>query len=166
MGLFSKRPSRKEAIDQYDAVFNVLHKDGLSVLGQNSNCFLCVSGDALLIKDNLFNDDPIATMQLSQITYIDTMGERELIEKSKNAIGRSIVGGLAFGSVGAIVGGLSAASPKQVSVQHSFLLINYIPSGSNTPVPLTFEFFPTFEQSDTKFINAVQAKIASKTVVL
>ncbi len=165
MGLFSKKPSRKEAINQYDAVFNCLHKEGLPVLGRDSNCFLCVLDDTLLIKDNLFAD-PIAKMYLSQITYIGTMGERELIEKSKNAIGRSIVGGAVFGSVGAIVGGISATNPKKVEVQHFFLLINYIPSGTNVPMPVTFEYFPSLEQSETKFETAVRAKMSTAPISL
>ena len=75
-------------------------------------------------------------------------------------VGRSIVGGLVFGSVGAIVGGLSGTQKKQGTKVRFFLVLNYIPSGGTEPVPATFEDAVPFSNT-RKFLAALKAKIPS-----
>lgn len=57
----------------------------------------------------------------SQIISVEEFNGSEL--KDKSSIGRAVIGGVVFGSLGAIVGGISGIGTKNVNVY--YLVINY-----------------------------------------
>lgn len=75
---------------------------------------------------------PSVFLSYSQITAVERLSEKEIVSivKDKNAIGRAIVGGLVFGSLGTIVGAASGAGSKHTTKnQYTFyIVINYVSS--------------------------------------
>lgn len=65
------------------------------------------------------------TLNYDQITDVFYGMETELKDKPKSTIGRAAVGGLLFGSAGAIVGAISAGNKKQVKERHFYFIISY-----------------------------------------
>lgn len=84
---------------------------------------------------------PSVFLSYSQITAIERLSEKEVITitKSKNSIGRAAVGGLLFGSLGAIVGAVSGAGSKQsTKSKFSFyIVVNYISSSEKKAITFT-----------------------------
>lgn len=68
---------------------------------------------------------PPVHLKYEQIVAANVVSEKEIIEKSKNTVGRAIAGGVILGPLGAIIGGISGIGNKQVSNKHYFLVINY-----------------------------------------
>jgi hypothetical protein len=68
----------------------------------------------------------------SDILSINLEGQNQLFEqKNKSVIGRAIVGGLIFGPVGAIVGGMTGIGQKQVATNmpENILSISFLENG-------------------------------------
>lgn len=70
-----------------------------------------------------------ATLNYSQITDVFYGMETEITEKSKSVIGRAVAGGLLFGGIGAVVGGISGTGAKQKKERKFYFIISY--SSSN-----------------------------------
>lgn len=64
-------------------------------------------------------------LNYSQITDVFYGVETELTTKSKSTIGRAAIGGLLFGTTGAIVGAISGSNPKEVKEHHFYFIISY-----------------------------------------
>jgi len=161
-----KKQPKPKAGSEYDAYAEMTFKDGFGALPPGSYCMLGIKGDSLEFKtSSLPSTPPAATLPISQVTNVGFFTETELIEKSRSVIGRGIAGGLVFGPVGAIVGGLSGTKNKQKKKQHSYLILNYIPSGGSDPVVLTFEeIFPSLK--NVSFAKALRERITPKTIEL
>lgn len=69
-----------------------------------------------------------ATLNYSQITDVFYGLETEIVEKSKSVIGRAVAGGLLFGGVGAVVGGLSGTGTKEKKERRFYFIISYTSS--------------------------------------
>ena len=80
--------------------------------------------DHLEIKANLKKHEPI-TLQYSQITDVFYGQETEVVEKDRSVIGRAVAGGLLFGGVGAVVGGISGVGKKEKKVTKLLFIISY-----------------------------------------
>lgn len=67
------------------------------------------------------------TLKYDQITDVFYGMETELKNKPQSAIGRAAIGGLLFGTTGAIVGAISGSN-KQTKERHFYFIISYVGS--------------------------------------
>lgn len=84
------------------------------------------------------NIDPIY-LKYSKITNIDYLCETDIVEKQKSVAGRAVIGGIALGPLGAIVGGMSGIGTKSKKDIRFYLVINYKPNPNDSEKVLTFE---------------------------
>lgn len=109
---------------------------------------------------------PAVYLSYSQITAIERLSEKEVVNiiKDKNAIGRAVIGGLAFGSLGAIVGAASGAGSKHITKnQYTFyMIINYV-SSSDTKA-ITFTIPEASLSSSSKFVEHIKSTCNLKTI--
>lgn len=81
--------------------------------------------DHLELKANLKKHEPIS-LQYSQITDVFHGLQTEIVEKDRSVIGRAVAGGLLFGGIGAVVGGMSGVGrKKEAQVSKLVLVISY-----------------------------------------
>lgn len=92
-----------------------------------------------------------ATLNYSQISDVFYGLETEVTQVSKSVIGRAVAGGLLFGGVGAVVGGISGTGTKAKKERHFYFIISYTSSSGE-------EKFIQFE--DTRLYRG--AKVAAK----
>ena len=111
--------------------------------------------DMALYDDHLIIMSPALKQEIklnyNQITDVFYGLETEIIEKNKSVIGRAVAGGLLFGGVGAIVGGISGTGTKDKKERHFYFIISYTSSTGE-------EKFIQFE--DTRLYKG--SKIAAK----
>ncbi len=111
--------------------------------------------DVALYDDYLIIKSPILKQEIklnyNQITDVFYGLETEIIEKNKSVIGRAVAGGLLFGGVGAIVGGVSGTGTKEKKERHFYFIISYTSSTGE-------DKFIQFE--DTRLYRGV--KVANK----
>lgn len=124
------------------------HMDGLPNVIIDTPCIIGVnpeSGEPLCINttSGIIQNFSI---NLCQIMNIGIKTESEIIEQNKNVIGRGIVGGLLFGGLGAIIGGISGTGTKKKRINHKYLIINYKNSSEELCV-MSFKVF------DSKGLN-------------
>nr|DAQ35647.1 MAG TPA: hypothetical protein [Caudoviricetes sp.] len=102
---------------------------------------------------------PPKYLSYSQITSVGTAYEDEIVEQNKSVVGRAAVGGLVFGPLGAIVGGISGTGSKQKSQTRFFFIINY--HSANNPGEIGVISFEIVGASlhSSKFIDALKTKI-------
>lgn len=66
-------------------------------------------------------------LKYSQISRVGIVNENEIIEKDKSVLGRSIVGGLLLGPLGAVVGAIDGVgTKKKVNSNKKYVVFNYI----------------------------------------
>lgn len=100
--------------------------DGLPSVIQNTNCVIGINPDINHLNIHTFSKVcQNFSINLSQITNAGIKTESEVIEQNKSVIGRGIVGGLLFGSLGAIIGGMSGTGTVKRYRNHRYLIINY-----------------------------------------
>lgn len=81
--------------------------------------------DHLELKANLKKHEPIK-LQYAQITDVFHGLQTEIVEKDRSVIGRAVAGGLLFGGLGAVVGGMSGVGrKKEAQVSKLVLVISY-----------------------------------------
>ena len=111
--------------------------------------------DVALYDDHLIIKSPILKQEIKlnydQVTDVFYGLETEIIEKNKSVIGRAVAGGLLFGGVGAVVGGISGTGTKTKKERHFYFIISYTSSTGE-------DKFIQFE--DTRLYRGV--KVASK----
>lgn len=85
--------------------------------------------DVALYDDHLIIMSPVLKQEIKlnydQITDVFYGLETEVIEKNKSVIGRAVAGGLLFGGVGAVVGGISGTGTKTKKECHFYFIISY-----------------------------------------
>ena len=91
------------------------------------------------------------TLKYSLITDVFYGLETEIVNKNKSVIGRAVAGGLLFGGVGAVVGGISGTGTKTKKERHFYFIISYKSSAGE-------DKFIQFE--DTRLYKG--AKVASE----
>ena len=111
--------------------------------------------DVALYDDHLIIMSPILKQEIklnyNQITDVFYGLETEVIEKNKSVIGRAVAGGLLFGGIGAVVGGISGTGTKAKKERHFYFIISYTSSNGE-------DKFIQFE--DTRLYKGV--KVANK----
>lgn len=164
VGKSAKSTPLENPRDEFDVSIETIFKDGGQVLSPNCYCLLGIKNNEIQMKTSI-SQPPIAVLKLSQVTNIGVFTETEIIEKSRNVIGRGVAGAFLFGPVGAIVGGLSGTKNKKRRSAKLFIVINYIPNGEPQPMAMTFEGASPFNKT-TLFIDTVKAGQSTQTINL
>lgn len=94
-----------------------MHLGGIPGIGENIGIELSLYDDHLEFTAK----HPIS-LDYSQITDVYYGDEKEIVTKNKSVIGRAAAGGMLFGPVGAIVGGLSGSGQKE-KTKHTFIFV-------------------------------------------
>lgn len=88
--------------------------------------------DVALYEDHLIIMSPVLKQEIklnySQVTDVYYGLETEIVEKNKSVIGRAVAGGLLFGGIGAVVGGISGTGTKGKKERHFYFIISYTSS--------------------------------------
>ncbi|MEE1014100.1 MAG: hypothetical protein U0L92_07340 [Clostridia bacterium] len=118
MGIFSTKNKDNERTVNFMAGCNIgCIKQGFAI-----NATL--KEDCIFIKSRI-NKEMTTTLKYEKITDCQFVTEKDIQEKSKSVAGRAMIGGLALGPVGAIVGGMSGIGNKKDTKTRSFIIINY-----------------------------------------
>lgn len=105
--------------------------DGLQLRNPSADIRLSIDSNYLLIEeirpqgfksitDNLFK------VPLENIVETILISQKEIVEKSKSAIGRGVVGGLLFGPAGMLLGGLSGVGTKTKAEYTKVYIVSYV----------------------------------------
>lgn len=97
-------------------------------------CETHILDDAIRIDVvSIGSNDRIASFTIphERIIDIDFITRTNIEEKQKSVIGRAIVGGMLFGEVGAVVGGLSGQGTKSSTVYTTLFAITYETKGGD-----------------------------------
>lgn len=88
------------------------------------------------------------------ILALDIVKKAEL--ENQSVIGRGAVGGLLFGPVGAVLGGMSATSKQKIK---STLAISYLPSSGNEPKTIIFADDSTWSGANTLSVSKMKERL-------
>lgn len=143
---------------------NLTYIDGIETYNRGTAVEVSIDrvNECLTIKARAFKKANIY-LKLDQIIGVSVVSEKEIIEKSKNTVGRAVAGGMLLGPLGAIVGGMSGIGNKQKSESHYFMVINY-KSKCEDIKALSFEIvgaslhWPSFVKELRSKINAETLK--------
>ena len=107
---------------------NVSHYEGLDIR-EEANCILKITNYHLKYCD--IRGQVIKEISLKDIINVGVINDKHLKEKNKSVIGRGIAGGLLFGSVGLVLGGLSGTGTKQIKEDVQYIVVNYNENNEN-----------------------------------
>lgn len=82
----------------------------------------------IIFYKSAIGDSDKVSLKYSQIKNVGIYTEKEIIEKSKSVIGRATVGGVLFGPLGAIIGGISGTGSTHNTKTHYYCTIVYTSS--------------------------------------
>lgn len=94
------------------------HISGLKNIAENKPVSIMVIDETITIID--LDGKSREILGFSDIQQIKHISREEFTEKDKSVIARAIVGGLVFGAVGAVVGGLSGVGTKKETEVENF----------------------------------------------
>lgn len=132
--------------------------NGLGNLPNRAMFRVELDGDTLILshasprafrKDKIIQQYKIAA---SDILAFDIVTEAEL--KNRSVVGRGVAGGLLFGPVGAVLGGLSGSNKQKIKAT---LAISYLPSSGGDPRAVVFDAEPPSWGSQNK-LSVVKIK--------
>jgi len=135
---------------------NMMMVDGVSSIPKGLAVQLTLLEEKLEIKARFFKKTP-AYLSFSKINAVNTVTDKEIIEKSKSSVGRAVAGGILFGGLGAIVGAASGIGTKQKSKSHYYFVINYT-SVNNETKAVSFEIIGGTTLGLDKFKKALEDK--------
>ena len=120
MGIFGKK--NKEG----NMAVNLTYIDGIESYNKGTAVALSINDEnkSMEMKARVYKKPPVY-LQLEQITGVEVISEKDIIEKSKSTVGRAVVGGVVLGPLGAIIGGMSGIGNKKKSETHYFMVVNY-----------------------------------------
>lgn len=126
-----KREAKRLGAKLYTVAYHLL---GIPGLEQKKIVKLFFADDRLIIRSGKQTFE----LNYDKVTAIKAARKTDLIQNNKSVIGRGVVGGLAFGGVGAIVGALSAVGGKKAT-KGNLLIIYYKPDEQNESQPMAFD---------------------------
>ena len=108
------------------------HVNGLPIK-ENTDMQISYDKEYLFIEEIKYKGIktvPINTFKIKLENIIDTIvaSEAEIIEKDKSVIGRGAIGMIAFGPVGALLGGMSGIGKKNKKSNSYYYVISYVSS--------------------------------------
>ena len=133
--------------------------NGLGNLPNRAMFRVELDGDTLILshasprafrKDKIIQQYKIAA---SDILAFDIVTEAEL--KNRSVVGRGVAGGLLFGPVGAVLGGLSGSNKQKIKAT---LAISYLPSSGGDPLAVVFDAEPPSWGSQNK-LSVIKNKL-------
>jgi len=139
----------------FDEINEVTHIDGIPFLG-GKKVLLKLYFDRLIISDTIGVNS--YKIKLNSIIDIKVKTETEISEEERNVVARAVVGGLLFGGVGAIVGGMSGLQRHLIKTPRYFLTMRYI-SKEGGEKSLMFVGNPNIKFELDEFLDAVLYKI-------
>ncbi len=142
-----------------DRSVNLSFVDGVDAYSRGSAIALSIdnTNECITITSRLIKGKPPVHLKLEQITGVDVISEKEIIEKSRSTVGRAVAGGVLFGSLGAIVGGMSGVGNSHKSETHYFMVISYR-SGDKEIKGLIFEIVGS-SLHWSSFVDELRSKI-------
>ncbi len=157
MGLFGKKNKKG------DRSVNLSFVNGIEGYGTGLAIELSINTEkeCLTVKSRVVKK-PEVNLKFEQITGVNVVSEKEIIEKSKSVAGRAIAGGVLLGPLGAIVGGMSGIGNKQKSETHYYMVINYKSREREIKV-LSFEIVGA-SLHWSSFVEELRSKINAETL--
>lgn len=157
MGLFGKKNKNS------DRSVNLSFVDGIEGYGKGLAIELSINTEkeCVTIKSRAVKR-PEVNLKFEQITGVNVVSEKDIIEKSKSTVGRAIVGGVLLGRLGAIIGGMSGIGNKQKSEMHYYMVINYKSKNEEIKV-LSFEIVGA-SLHWSSFVEELRSKINTQTL--
>lgn len=114
--------SLEESIERSLGGLPFLYLSGLDSVEEDSMVLIVIVANQLVIKKD--RTTVLRTIELSEIKSIKPLSENTITEKEKSVIARALAGGLIFGVVGAIVGGMSGiGTKKEVKTEHFIKIV-------------------------------------------
>lgn len=122
---------------------------------------LFFSDDRLIIRSGKQTFE----LNYDKVTAIKAARKTDLIQKNKSVIGRGVVGGLAFGGIGAIVGALSAVGGKKAT-KGNILIVYYKADGQDEPQPMAFDLRKTSRpERFEKFVLSKRPELTAQNYI-
>lgn len=106
--------------------------DGLSLKNQQAQLRVSSDGEYFVVEERelrVFRTTATTAtykIPLKNIITTITTSENELVEQDKSVIGRGVVGGVIFGPVGLVLGGLSGVGKKKSMKQRQYFIVSYL----------------------------------------
>jgi hypothetical protein len=135
MGIFNKEAQSVEKINKNLAKIKVLTNliDGLPIPSSNTaNVEIVASNDEITIREvrlKFKNNEVLNTYRIKMERVLDIIvaDKTEIQNVNKSVVGRGVAGGLIFGPVGLLLGGMSGIGSKQKEVKTGkMLVISYL----------------------------------------
>lgn len=165
--LFIPSKKKQEIIRLNQNRIPVRYIEGIPNLIRDTACYMKLEEHtgSLVIMSMEFGQ--IIRLPLRKIANIGITSESELIQlRQRSVVGRSIVGGLLFGNLGAIVGGMSGLKSKNIRCIRNYLIINYYNQENNIEV-MSFELrVSSTDKRLTRIVNTVKLLIPTNDIVL
>lgn len=133
MGLFGRDKNQGKAIQH----LNVSYFSGIPDYIVDAALVLTLQEDKLLVRSLVYKLPP-ASIKYTQIKNVGLTKGSYIVEQDNNVAERAVVGGLLFGGLGAIIGGMSGVGGKK-RLNGEFLIINYKPIDSESVKVLSFQ---------------------------
>lgn len=111
----------EESIERSLGGLPFLYLSGLDSIAEDSMVLIVIVANQLLIKKD--RTTVLQTIELSKIKSIKPLSENTITEKEKSIIARALAGGLIFGVIGAVVGGMSGIGTKKEMKTEHFIKI-------------------------------------------
>ena len=120
MGIFGKKNK-----DGSRSV-NLVYVDGIESYNKGTSIVLSLDDENknMQMKARVYKKPPVF-LNFGQIIGVGVISEKDIIEKSKNTVGRAVAGGVVLGPLGAIIGGMSGIGNKKKNETHYFMVVNY-----------------------------------------
>ncbi|MBY6844875.1 hypothetical protein HYI19_08680 [Clostridium botulinum] len=157
MGIFSRKNKNG------NRSVNLSFVDGIEGYGKGLAVELSINTEkeCLTIKSRVVKR-PEINLKFEQITGINVVSEKDIIEKNKSTVGRAAAGGVLLGPLGAIIGGMSGIGNKQKSETHYYMVINYMSKDKEVKV-LSFEIVGA-SLHWSSFVKELRSKINVETL--